>query len=372
MRKITYIFLHKTYYNMLEKKKLQKLKDKKKFIITRLKELDLFPYDLTLMNEDQKVIYEQLQNFDFSYWEEVKEQRGWIPNKKSDEERRIINKKSYIRDYFRQKGVLPKYGEPLNEEEQAILDQIEAGDFSYHEQYVKNALENQKYNNLSTASLRNKRNRVKSELRKHGKLPTNYEELTEEQKEIINQIDNDDFTYYEEFIKNKPDATAENSKPKMVLHRLRLVEILPPMGTELNEIQQSIVDDVNENWEGKKKSHFITKYLEYSTPRGRLYYRAYKAHRDFGYNFNLELSDIIIPDVCPYLGIPLSTDPKDKDEDNYYTNDRKDSSKGYVKGNHQVISLKANRMKNKATDAQLLRFAVNGLTLLNKFEENAK
>jgi hypothetical protein len=37
--------------------------------------------------------------------------------------------------------------------------------------------------------------------------------------------------------------------------------------------------------------------------------------------------------------------------------DRIDSTKGYVKGNIQVLSHKANTMKNSASPKQLLRFA---------------
>jgi hypothetical protein len=116
---------------------------------------------------------------------------------------------------------------------------------------------------------------------------------------------------------------------------------------------------------GKEKSFFIKKYLHLSTPVGRLYYRLYKSHQEFGFNFNLTHSDIIIPKYCPLLNIKLSTDPKDKDEPFYYTGDRIDSSKGLVKGNIQVISMRANKMKNKATENELLQFATNALKLFN-------
>jgi hypothetical protein len=65
------------------------------------------------------------------------------------------------------------------------------------------------------------------------------------------------------------------------------------------------------------------------------------------------------------LGLELSTDPKDKDLPNYYTGDRIDSSKGLVKGNLQVISMRANKMKNKATENELLQFATNALKLFS-------
>lgn len=64
---------------------------------------------------------------------------------------------------------------------------------------------------------------------------------------------------------------------------------------------------------------------------------------------NITLADIVIPHTCIYLGIPLNS-----------TNaslDRIDSTKGYVKGNIQVISALANRMKNDATLEELVTFA---------------
>ena len=42
---------------------------------------------------------------------------------------------------------------------------------------------------------------------------------------------------------------------------------------------------------------------------------------------------------------------------------RIDSSKGLVKGNLQVISMRANKMKNKATENELLQFAINALKM---------
>ena len=126
-----------------------------------------------------------------------------------------------------------------------------------------------------------------------------------------------------------------------------------------------IMEDVNENWLGKPKKHFIIKYLEHPTPEGRLLYRMYHSHLKYGFNFNLTIEDIVIPEKCPILEIPLSTNPNDYKEQNYYTVDRIDSSKGLVKGNIQVISMLANRMKSKATESELLAFATNGFKILN-------
>lgn len=64
--------------------------------------------------------------------------------------------------------------------------------------------------------------------------------------------------------------------------------------------------------------------------------------------FNLDVSDIIIPDYCPILDIPLFWTENSKG-DNTPSVDRIDPSKGYIKGNVAVISEKANRMKQNNT-----------------------
>lgn len=75
--------------------------------------------------------------------------------------------------------------------------------------------------------------------------------------------------------------------------------------------------------------------------------------------FNLTLDDIIVPEVCPVLGIPLvwhaGTGVK-KDNGNNHDSpsvDRVDPSKGYVKGNIRIISKRANLIKNDATVKEL-------------------
>lgn len=72
--------------------------------------------------------------------------------------------------------------------------------------------------------------------------------------------------------------------------------------------------------------------------------------------FNLERKDVVISKFCPVLGIELKVG-KGKIEDFSPTLDRIDNTKGYVKGNIQVISYLANRMKSNANKEQLLAFA---------------
>jgi len=82
-----------------------------------------------------------------------------------------------------------------------------------------------------------------------------------------------------------------------------------------------------------------------------------------GREFSIEYSDIIIPDVCPIFGVPFTMNATADNCDFAPSIDRIDSSKGYVKGNIQVISKLANCMKWTATKEQLLAFA-NGVIKL--------
>jgi len=67
-------------------------------------------------------------------------------------------------------------------------------------------------------------------------------------------------------------------------------------------------------------------------------------------------SDIIIPEICPILGIPL-VKGKGRMHDNSPSLDKVIPAKGYVPGNILVMSQKANFLKNNATPEELLKLA---------------
>lgn len=91
-------------------------------------------------------------------------------------------------------------------------------------------------------------------------------------------------------------------------------------------------------------------------------YRAKK----YGIEFNIELDDIQVPEYCPILKIKLYKNDKRYPCNNSPTLDRIDPSKGYTKGNIQVISHKANTMKSSADVNDLISFASWVLTYLQK------
>ena len=85
-----------------------------------------------------------------------------------------------------------------------------------------------------------------------------------------------------------------------------------------------------------------------------------------GLDFNIDITDINLPDKCPLLGIPLDSFYREA-TDNSYSIDRIDSSKGYIKGNVWVISKRANTLKGNATLEELELLVKN---LENKIREN--
>jgi hypothetical protein len=83
---------------------------------------------------------------------------------------------------------------------------------------------------------------------------------------------------------------------------------------------------------------------------------ARKRAKDLGLDCTITKEDIIVPEFCPALGIPLFYSD-DRASENSPSIDRFDLSKGYVKDNIHVISHKANRVKNNATPDEFLRIA---------------
>lgn len=88
----------------------------------------------------------------------------------------------------------------------------------------------------------------------------------------------------------------------------------------------------------------------YLDPRYKLFNSTKSTALHRGLEHNIDIDDIVFPEKCPVFGIPLL---KSGRENNSPSVDRVDSSKGYVKGNVRIISLRANRLKSNATVEEL-------------------
>jgi len=83
--------------------------------------------------------------------------------------------------------------------------------------------------------------------------------------------------------------------------------------------------------------------------------------RDIPFDLTLtDLNNLTFPISCPVLGIPLKFN-RGKLQDNSYSIDRIDSSLGYTIDNIEVISWRANRLKNDGTIEELQKIS-NHLT----------
>lgn len=95
-----------------------------------------------------------------------------------------------------------------------------------------------------------------------------------------------------------------------------------------------------------------------TSPESRMLARARSRANENNMDFDIGIDDIIIPETCPILGIPLEVHRGTSGGKPASPSlDRVDNSKGYVKGNVIVLSHLANMMKSSASVENLLKFA---------------
>jgi len=81
-----------------------------------------------------------------------------------------------------------------------------------------------------------------------------------------------------------------------------------------------------------------------------------KRAKKYGHEFDLDVADVVVPEVCPVFGTKLQRGDGRLQKASPSL-DKIEPSKGYVRGNIQVIPLKANTMKQDATPEELRMFA---------------
>ncbi len=119
--------------------------------------------------------------------------------------------------------------------------------------------------------------------------------------------------------------------------------------TEYYRANKERLDQYSRNWRRanperakasqRKASLKNGKTWRQNNPEANLLCRAKARAKKFDREFNLELADVVIPEVCPVLGIAM-----DKP-----SIDRINSNRGYTKENIQVISYRANTLKSNGT-----------------------
>jgi hypothetical protein len=112
--------------------------------------------------------------------------------------------------------------------------------------------------------------------------------------------------------------------------------------------------------EQKKRNQEKQNEYRVNNPEWYMHNKAKRRALDRQIDFNIEVKDIVMPVNCPvFKKYKLKKEYSEKSGPKPWSPslDRIDNSKGYVKGNIQVISNKANTMKGNATPEELLQFA---------------
>ena len=112
-----------------------------------------------------------------------------------------------------------------------------------------------------------------------------------------------------------------------------------------------------------REVEYNKKYLKQNIRR-RLYHSCKHRAKSLGVEFTLSIEDFVIPERCPYLGVPLTNIFAEEGANKAKYNpsvDRINPLLGYTPDNIEIISRKANTMKNNASREELIAFAENVL-----------
>lgn len=145
----------------------------------------------------------------------------------------------------------------------------------------------------------------------------------------------------------------DNKVTKQRIKQIMDKEKIPVTLIKREKNSQKLHEKMFRKWGSKWKDKEWRKSAVYEAMREK--FRNKKAH-SYKHEFTIEFGDIIFPTHCPVLGIELDYFAEGKQE-NSPSFDRVDPSKGYVKGNVVIISLRANRIKNDGTAEEHERIA---------------
>jgi hypothetical protein len=146
------------------------------------------------------------------------------------------------------------------------------------------------------------------------------------------------------------------------LRPLILSDLKPPMNItlvtpdsglpELSRKEKHRIASLSHYRRHKEMYHTASKKWRRNNPERAMWLRAKHHALKVGVPFSIEVSDISIPKFCPVLGIALENA---ENRDNRPSLDRVVCELGYVPGNVQVISQRANRIKSDATVEELTK-----------------
>ena len=280
--------------------------------------------------------------------------RPYIWRKNNPEKRLEQRRREKVRTALRKKGILPPVGTQMNEEQLIINEQISNNDFSYWDS-IK----------LKTSRSGGIDKQIKVEIKSPEYLIWYRVKTKCYEKNIPFDLSVEDIIIPEICeITLKPLLTSLKDSNKGDYYTLYPID--GSKGYIKENVRVISVDGFFEMVKTNPYNEGLIYDTSHYTPKENeisIYNRAKKNAERNKWEFNLDKTDIIIPTHCKYLGLELTYNKMDSMKDNYFSIDRIDSSKGYVKGNVQIISRLANTMKSSSTIEQLITFSENILKL---------
>lgn len=120
------------------------------------------------------------------------------------------------------------------------------------------------------------------------------------------------------------------------------------------------LDCFKERNKGADSINKITKWKNNQSYKEKMISTVKYRHKKKKYKevFNLDVTKVVFPEICPVLGIKLNyfSNP-DRNAEGIPNIDRIDNNIGYVMDNIQIISAKANRIKNNGTPEEIMKVA---------------
>ena len=144
--------------------------------------------------------------------------------------------------------------------------------------------------------------------------------------------------------KKRPEVLERNRQ----LYRERYAENKNDLADKVRSVHHSRWSD--EKYRSQKKEQYVKRWLSDWSGQKIVQLRA-KAKKQ-NLDFDIDASDIPLPDKCPIFGIVLQKSDG-RLSNNSPSVDRINPMKGYVKGNVVVVSNKANSIKREATIGEL-------------------
>lgn len=156
-----------------------------------------------------------------------------------------------------------------------------------------------------------------------------------------------------EVLKQKSKQYYQNNTEKRKQYYQSNVEAIKEYRKQYRQNNKTYSKEYYQNNADKIKER--SREYNKDNPEKKMLNTAKKRAKQKNVPFNINEEDVVVPSICPILGIPLERGlGKKVPQPNSPSLDRIVPEKGYVKGNVIVISQRANMIKSNATPEEII------------------